>query len=123
MLLNHNKIQGRVLVFILIFFDSQAQNQNKIPDSSSQSNYHVAALVKPEKHWIICRGEVKKDGFAGVHIPWNHDGGSILFKKAGERFSNKTKEMGFNNEALYKMCGREEDIPVCIEGNIHLTNE
>ncbi|MCY1720960.1 glycoside hydrolase family 99-like domain-containing protein [Prolixibacteraceae bacterium Z1-6] len=67
------------------------------------------SLEEARKAFDYFREEVKKAGFPGIHIQWNQGGGSIMSKEAGERFSKRINEMGFNSVALYNMGGLKED--------------
>jgi hypothetical protein len=55
------------------------------------------------------RDEVKKAGFPGLHIQWNHGGGSVMSEAAAAKFAGNVKAMGFNSVAMYNMGGTAED--------------
>ena len=55
------------------------------------------------------RDEVKKAGFAGLHLQWNEGGGRLMSENAAKEFTEKVNALGFNSVTFYNMGGINED--------------
>lgn len=92
---NYYKIDGKPL-FSIFSIDNLIKSFN-------------GSIEETRKALDYFRNEVKKAGFPGLHIQWNHGGGAIMSTEASRRFVDQVKEMGFNSIAMYNMGGRDED--------------